>query len=184
MRIFYCLRCTLHASSKSLLLYLLTSPPNFLSAMRTLFRRLALVLTSIAMAAWLRMLDPTLSWQSWSNLIGKPLKLWIGSALVMPLVELFYYWPFYLFAGLIYFVVFTLAFALEDKKPSLVPSVLLGAVVGAAGYSIAMAATEWLMRPPAHNLKLLLIYAVTGAFFGRLCFLFETSHVQKAEPVS
>jgi hypothetical protein len=110
------------------------------------------------------MCDQSLFLQSWANLVGKPLMLWLAAVLISPFVELVNLWPAYLSGGILYVAVAKLKF---NERLHALPATLLGTAIGAIVFLLIAALNqEWIMRPALHNVKILLIYTVTGSFYG------------------
>lgn len=127
-----------------------------------------LLLLSSDVASWLRMFNPLLGLQTWYSLLGQPFKLWLGSILFYPLVELVYSWPAYLIGGILYFVI-----SKYLNIRSRTWAILLGSFVGFAIYFMYACITgEWVLQNTGLVAEQLLIYTVAGAFYGWAYYFF------------
>ncbi len=125
-----------------------------------------LLWVSSNIASWLRMFNPLLGLQTWEELIGKPVKTWIGSILFYPVLELTYSWPAYVLGGILY-AVLSKHFHVMNR----LYAVFLGASVGFSIYILySIIFGEWVLRKSNLIIEQLIIYTITGAFFGFLYY--------------
>lgn len=143
--------------------------------MRQLLTFTGLLLLTNSVASWLRMLDPLLALQSWSALIGKPIKIWVGSVLFYPFLELLYSWPAYLLGGLIYFLLSRYFEKLDKTR-----SILLGAAIAFTIYmSYAFSSGQSTIEPALRLSEQLLIYTLAGVFFGASYHQFVSQAIRR-----
>ena len=141
-------------------------------------RTIACLFLSNAVASWLKMFDPALVLRSWSDLVGKPLLLWIAGILVSPFFELLFTWPAYVLGGGFYVGLIQI----WDHRPCRGQAVLLGASIGLSIYLLyAWLGGEWIMRPTGQVVEQLGIYTVSAAFFG---FCYHALVLQQSKSIN
>ncbi|GAB2466829.1 hypothetical protein GCM10011375_32340 [Hymenobacter qilianensis] len=140
--------------------------------MRMFLINIVLIISSSAIAAWLRMFDQRLFLQSWSNLIGESIKLWVAGFLISPLSELFNLWPIYVIYSASYFLIIN---KMHNGKPTIRQAIMLGVLLSSAMYiAINTLSHQWIMHDYNHHFKLFIIYSFSALIYGLLYYYLLT----------
>jgi hypothetical protein len=145
--------------------------------MRKLLTHIMYLVFCMAITSWARIFSGGQSMKSAQQLSGEPFLVWVKTAWQNFVVELIFFGYWYVFAGLTY----SIYTAFKNPKPTLLTSIVAGAISGLFWAFIALTAYGVMYPPIEHDaVFFLFLYTCLGAVFAVLHLRYRIRHQVKA----